>query len=210
MPGPASVTRMSEPAITTPDGVELEARWDAPAGEAAVGLVFCHPHPLHGGTMTAPLMDHVTGHLVASGRAVLRFNFRGVGGSGGGWEGGIGELNDVAAAMARARERYDRIELAGWSFGAAAALRWQARDNDDSIYVGIAPPVGGLPMPGPGDLKPASRAIIIGERDQLIAVNEVAEYAAAIGAQFRILPASDHFFHFREEQLAESVLEALG
>lgn len=209
--GTASVAAVTELLIDTADGVGLEARWDLPASREPTGaLVFCHPHPLHGGTMNAPLMDRVSSHLVGAGRAVLRFNFRGVGGSGGGWEGGIGELNDVAAAVALAQKLYDQTELAGWSFGAATALRWQARDRDDSTYVGIAPPVASVPMPGLGDLTPAPRSIIIGERDQVISVDDAREYATAIGATFRVLPATDHFFHFREEQLAELVLEALS
>ena len=198
--------------IETTDGITLDARWDEPDGPPEGYVVFCHPHPLHGGTMTAPLMEKVTAVLVAGGW-VLRFNFRGVGGSGGGWGGGVGEMDDVAAAMAAARDRSgDGVGLAGWSFGAATALRWQARDRDAAPYVGIAPPVEtshGPLLPDPQHLLGARRTIIIGERDQLIDVDAVRAYAEAIGADFKLLPASDHFFYFREERVGELVLAGL-
>ena len=203
---------VNELQLKAADGVVLEARWDLPETDPIDSIVFCHPHPLHGGTMTAPLMAMVTSHLVAAGHAVLRFNFRGVGDSGGGWGGGIDEINDVAAAMSLARETATRASIIGWSFGAAAALRWQARDRDASAYVGIAPPVrdpGGNSLPPSDVLPPASRSIIIGERDQLISVDDVRTYASAIGAGFEVIPAADHFFHFREERLAEMVVSAL-
>lgn len=199
--------------IETADGISLEARWDRPEGSPSGYVVFCHPHPLHGGTMTAPLMEKVTARMVESGWAVLRFNFRGVGGSEGGWGGGTAELDDVAAAMTAARaEAGDGVALAGWSFGAATALRWQARDGDTSTYVGIAPPVetsDGTRLPDPAELKPARRTIIIGERDQLIDVAAVQAYAEAIGAAFHLVPASDHFFYFREARVADLVLAGL-
>ena len=202
-----------EPAtLTTSDGFELEARWDVPAHPCEHTVVFCHPHPLHGGTMTAPLMDNVTEHLIRSGMAVLRFNFRGVGSSEGHWGKGVAEVRDVAAAMAAARDASPEVSLVGWSFGAATALRFQASEGDTAAYVGIAPPVRGsegATLPVPAELARARRTILIGERDQLIDVDDVRAYAANIGADFHVLAASDHFFHFRERRVAEHVTDAL-
>ncbi|MGI9602022.1 MAG: alpha/beta hydrolase, partial [Acidimicrobiales bacterium] len=115
------------------EGVDLEARWDSPEN-ATAAVVLCHPHPQHGGTMRAPLMHKVMKALTGNGLAVLRFNFRGVGTSKGEWSGGVGEMDDVAAAVAEARGGYDSVAVAGWSFGAATSLRWQARDGDGSTY----------------------------------------------------------------------------
>ncbi|MDH3498758.1 MAG: alpha/beta hydrolase [Acidimicrobiia bacterium] len=202
---------MTEFDLHTADGLALEARWDTPPTEPTRGIVFCHPHPLHGGTMTAPLMEKVTDHFVGAGAAVLRFNFRGIGRSQGGWGGGIGELDDVAAAVAAAQRAAADVSVIGWSFGAGAALRWQARDGDASTYVGIAPPIedsSGNTLPAPGELRTARRTIIIGERDQLISVDDSRDYAGSIGAGFEVLPASDHFFNYREEGLAAMVLAA--
>ncbi len=200
--------------LHTEDGVSLEAVWSEPEGEPRAALVLCHPHPQHGGTMNAPLITGVARHLTRDGWAVLRFNFRGVGESTGVWSGGEGEVHDVAAAVAAAAA--DRPELprhlAGWSFGAAMALRWQALHADDGPYVGIAPPVASEltpPLPDPAALRPASRHFVIGDRDQFTTIDELRAYAERIGAGLDVMKGSDHFFHFRDVRLAELVAAAL-
>jgi alpha/beta superfamily hydrolase len=190
--------------IETADGVELEARWDRPEIPHAA-VVFCHPHPQYGGTMHAPLMARVTKELVQRGFAVLRFNFRGVGGSTGIWGGGDAEAGDVGAAMDAARKTELPVNLAGWSFGSAVSLRWQAISGDMSPWVGIAPPVGIYELPAV--LAPARRTIIIGDRDQFVTVEEVEAYAATIGARVELLAGSDHFFTFRHRSVAEIMAE---
>lgn len=199
--------------LTASDGVELEATWDAP-GQPDRVLVFCHPHPLHQGTMTAPLMSAVTKELVADGFVVLRFNFRGVGGSDGTHDLGISEMDDIHVAVTTARSAYPDLPLAiaGWSFGAATALRWQAREGSTLPYVGIAPPVVSdrtPALPAPADLAPAQRTFIVGDRDQFVTTGDLSGYAASIGADIEILTGSDHFFYFREAKVAATMAEAL-
>jgi alpha/beta superfamily hydrolase len=199
--------------IVVDDTVALEARWDIPEDPGRV-TVFCHPHPMQRGTMTAPLMNAVTGHLVAAGFAVLRFNFRGVGGSTGTHGHGIDEMDDVAAAVDHAQGTYPDLQfgLCGWSFGAATALGWQARDGSTAPYAGISPPVRSdrsPELPPPDQLVPARRRFVIGYRDQFCTVDEIREDAGAIGADVEVLPGSDHFFYFREERVAEAVVEGL-
>lgn len=200
--------------IVTQDGIQLEARWDLP--EAARGvIVLCHPHPLHGGTMTAPLLEKIVAELVAANHAVLRFNFRGIGESGGVWSDGIAEVDDVNVAVHAARTRFPDHDLAvaGWSFGAATALRWQARDASDLPYIGIAPPVTSdltPPLPAPDELLPARRLFILGDRDQFVTVEALTAYATEIGASIEVLKASDHFFYFREQKVAAAIIDFLG
>lgn len=201
-------------ALTTADGVVLEGRWDVPPHPERA-LVFCHPHPLHRGTMTAPLMVGVTRHLVAAGFAVLRFNFRGVGNSEGRHDYGVGELDDVQAAIDLAAAAHPSLPLciAGWSFGAATALVWQAETHSTIPYAGIAPPVDSerAPrLPDPGSLRPAQRTFVLGDRDQFVAVDELRAYADGIGAHLEVLRGSDHFFYFREDRVAAAVAAALA
>lgn len=194
--------------------VELEARWDQP-GTAHTSLVLCHPHPQYGGTMTAPLMHKVTKKLVGFGFAVLRFNFRGVGASTGTWGGGREEIDDVQTAVLEARRSRPELPqaLAGWSFGAVTALAWQARAGDTTPYVGIAPPVVSDLMerlPPPAALQPGSRRFVVGDRDQFVTVDELRRYAETIGATVSVIAGSDHFFYFREPQVAGLVAEHFG
>ena len=199
--------------LRSSEGVELEARWDVPARPLAA-VVFCHPHPQHRGTMTVPLMIGVTNVLVARDLAVLRFNFRGVGASTGAWDDGVGEVEDVGAAVNAARERYPYlpIGIAGWSFGAATSLKWQAEAQAALAWVGIAPPVrldDVYRLPDPDTLLPAARQIIIGDRDQFSSVADTDDYAQRIGASVHVFKGSDHFFYFREERVGDIVADAL-
>lgn len=194
--------------IHSEDGIELEARWDRPESpEAAV--VFCHPHPQQGGTMTAPLMQKVTAVLVDRGLAVLRFNFRGVGRLTGEWAEGIGEIDDIGAAIEAAAAKYRPIPscIAGWSFGAATSLNWQARERSRLPWVGIAPPIFRLPQPQ--DLADASRTFIVGDRDQFVTVDQMEGYAASVDGEVQVIRGSDHFFYFREDRVGGMVANAL-
>ncbi len=200
---------MSSLELATSDGLRLVGRWDE-TSEADMAMVFCHPHPQHGGTMMAPLMHKVTKALVADNFAVLRFNFRGVGGSSGEWAGGEGEVNDVAAAMHQGAQRDLPLAIGGLSFGAATALRWQAREGDATPFVGIAPPVDSSYMQSPpseSELAKARRLFILGDHDQFIAVKDLESYASSISANMEVILGSDHFFFFREDRVAALMAE---
>ena len=192
--------------------VDLEARWDVPEAPDR-SIVLCHPHPLHRGTMRVPLFEEVTASLLERGVAVLRFNFRGVGRSSGSHDGGIAEIDDVAAAVGYAEDTFPDLPLGvgGWSFGAGTALRWHARDRSQHNYIGIAPGVGGSQrIPEAESLLPAQRTFIIGDRDQLVPPDAVIDYATRAQATLHVLKGSDHFFYFRERKVACLVAAGLG
>src|SRR5437899_10967509 len=77
--------------------LSLEARLALPASPTA-GVVICHPHPLYGGDMENPVVVRVQEVCAGLGLATLRFNFRGVGASGGVHAGGVGVLAAARAA----------------------------------------------------------------------------------------------------------------
>ncbi len=199
--------------IATDDGNILEAMVDSP--DTPIGtVVLCHPHPLHGGTMRAPLLIALTQRALGAGYRVVRFNFRGVGSSTGEFGDGVAEVRDVAAAMAHAWQFPEPVKgICGWSFGAATALSWQAQTGSTVPYVGIAPPVESplIPsLPDPSDLARGPRRFIIGARDQYVSVDDLEAYALAIGASVVVFPATDHFFIFRYDTLADDVVAGFG
>ncbi|HWP99559.1 MAG TPA: CocE/NonD family hydrolase [Vicinamibacterales bacterium] len=123
--------------------LELEGRLHLPDGAGPfAGVVVCHPHPQYGGDMRNNVVMTVCAALTAGGFAALRFNFRGVGRSGGAFDGGRGEGLDAAAAVSHlaALPTIDatRMGLAGYSFGALAALA--AADARLRALALIAPP----------------------------------------------------------------------
>jgi alpha/beta superfamily hydrolase len=189
--------------LTTSDGVTLEARIDSPSQPTRL-TVFCHPHPLRGGSMNAPLMIAVAAQLVENGHSVLRFNFRGTGASEGQHDYGRGELNDITAAFAFAETRELPVSLTGWSFGAAAALQWLA-DSDSTVpYVGIAPPPENLP----DDLPSGPKRVIIGNRDQIVDGEALRTYAVDHGIDL-LITSGDHFFHGRGKRIGDLVAQGL-
>jgi alpha/beta superfamily hydrolase len=199
--------------LGTADGNAIEAIIEEPSSVTGT-VVLCHPHPLHGGTMRAPLLISIETSAIEAGYRVIRFNFRGVGESTGEFGSGIDEMEDITAAMALAAEFREPVHgICGWSFGAATALRWQALTRSNVPYVGIAPPVSSPlapSLPGPSELAPARRRFIIGGRDQFIDTDELSAYAESIDAELFEYPASDHFFVFRYDQLATDVVDGFG
>lgn len=189
--------------LSTSDGQTLEARIDSPA-EPLRFTVFCHPHPLQGGSMNAPLMIAVANQLVDRGHAVLRFNFRGTGASSGQHDYGESELEDVGAAVQLAQERDLPLGIAGWSFGALTALRWLAQAGESMPYVGIAPPPQGLP----DDLPTGPKRIILGTREQVVDADALTSYATEHAIDLVLTPG-DHFFHGRGKRIGDLVGQGL-
>ncbi|MGI9585540.1 MAG: alpha/beta hydrolase [Acidimicrobiia bacterium] len=198
--------------IRTADGEQLETMVTK-AEEPTGTVVLCHPHPLQGGTMRAPILGAITQACIAANLDVIRFNFRGVGESTGEHGDGIAELRDVDAAVSLAEERsLPLVGIAGWSFGAAVALHWQSMTASSINYCGIAPPVDkplSAGLPDPEELASAARTFVVGNRDQLIDVDALVSYAASIDADIIRYETADHFFVFRHERLATDVVTAL-
>ena len=117
---------------------QLEGILRAPS-EAVAAAVVCHPHPLGGGTMNNNVVYRAAKALVAGGVTALRFNFRGVGASTGSHANGVGEEEDVRAALdfLRAQAPGLPIWIAGFSFGARVGLTVGARSDDVVKLFGI-------------------------------------------------------------------------
>ena len=187
--------------LATSDGETLESRWDVPEAPSGA-VVFCHPHPLQGGSMMAPLMIAVTTTLNARGFSVLRFNFRGTGESSGEHTDGELEVLDVAAAVETAGSTGLGLQLSGWSFGAGVALRWLGGQQDPVPYAGIAPATSALP----NELPPGPKRIVVGTRDQVVDVEALRRYAEEQAIDLLLTPG-DHFFHGRGEKIGNLVAQ---
>jgi alpha/beta superfamily hydrolase len=130
----------------------LVARHDPPeAPPPARGpraALVCHPHPLFGGTLENKVVAAVARTLRERGLHVLRFNFRGAGGSEGEHAGGAGEVDDARAALDRlaalagpAAASPGALLAAGYSFGSYVALTAALDDARVGALLAIAPPV---------------------------------------------------------------------
>jgi alpha/beta superfamily hydrolase len=188
--------------LSTSDGESLEARWDRPEDPTGV-VVFCHAHPMKGGTMMSPLMVGVTTRLVERGFAVLRFNFRGTGQSTGAHDDGGGEIQDVDAAVETGQAMGLPLFLAGWSFGAGMALNWLASQDDAPPYAGIAPWWSTVPE---SELPSGPKRIVLGTSDQVIDHDVIRHYAETHSIDLVLTPG-DHFFHGRGRKIGNLVAQ---
>lgn len=172
----------------------LEARYDPPGSGSGRQAVLCHPHPQYGGSLHDGVLDILARVLLDAGIGVLRFNFRGVGGSAGRYDGGEGELADLQAAAAWLQQQYpgDELWACGYSFG--AWVTWRALDAGlhPSRVILLAPPVGPMSFPPPAVAPPAMPVdVIAGTDDAFIDSAALAELA---GATVHRLDGADHFF----------------
>jgi alpha/beta superfamily hydrolase len=102
----------------------LEALLNTGRDDAPYAALVCHPHPEGGGTMHNKVVYHAMKAFSSFGLPVLRFNFRSVGLSEGLHDEGIGEQEDVQAALDWMERNLSRPMLfAGFSFGSNVGLR---------------------------------------------------------------------------------------
>jgi hypothetical protein len=119
----------------------LEALLNAGSPSATHAAVVCHPHPLYGGTLHNKVVFHAMKALNHFGFPVLRFNFRGTGLSEGEHADGIGEVDDVRAALDwLEREFALPVIFAGFSFGAAVGLRAACADARVAALIALGLP----------------------------------------------------------------------
>jgi alpha/beta superfamily hydrolase len=189
----------------------LEAALRDPRGTLRGGAVFCHPHPIHGGTMHTKAVYRAGQAFLELGLRSLRFNFRGVGCSTGTFDDGIGEEEDVMAAL-------DWLELGGIrempmvvggvSFGSMVGLTVGAEDPRVTALVGMGTPIHLYDYSYLADVqKPV--LIIQGEEDEFGSAVEVREVLGALGSHVTVegIPASGHLFEGHFEQVQELIRE---
>ncbi len=209
--GPTKAAPIST-TLTTDDGLRLEAQWAVP-DQPRNRVVIAHPHPQRGGNMHSLVVSALFHHLAATGCAVLRFNFRGVGGSEGSHDFGEGEQLDVQAAveaMAATVHNQCPLVLAGWSFGADLALTCDALELAGWFLV--APPLRVLQadrFKAAADARP--KRLAVPERDQFNPP-EQAQAAIAGWSNTVICPVggADHFLVGRTDRLNDLLDEFLA
>jgi uncharacterized protein len=202
-----------------PEGA-LDGLWSDP-GRGLPPAVICHPHPGHGGSMHSKVVHTIYRVLNGAGHPTLRFNFRGVGTSQGTYSGWDGEVGDVAAAAAFARERTGirPLWLAGFSFGSWVSAKFALEDGDVERFIALGMPVT-TNIDGRTfdffDRPPAPMLIVQGKRDRygspegILAVAERLRAAGGLPVEVRLVEGADHFFTGHLTQLAEALRDGLG
>ena len=188
----------------------LEAVLEVAPEHAPIGsVVVCHPQPQQGGTLQNKVVHTLARSFMRLGFAALRFNFRGTEQSEGEFDEGNGELDDalVAIEWMRRRDSQNPVWVAGFSFGAAIAVK-----------AAVATRVGGLISVAPAVARFATGLksqpdcpwlVIQGDQDELVDLEETVNWLNSLepGPELLIVPGGEHFFHGRLIELRDSVSE---
>ena len=197
----------------------LETLLNAGSADATHAAIVCHPHPLYGGTLHNKVVFHAMKALNSFGFPVLRFNFRGTGLSEGEHAGGVGEVDDVRAALDWLEREFTLpVIFAGFSFGAAVGLRAAYADPRVAALIAL-----GLPaVPVPSDsgeprvydfdflrecAKP--KLFVSGSRDQFAPAGKLEALVNTFADPKKLvrIEAGDHFFEGRLKEMRLAIEE---
>ncbi|HEY4712516.1 MAG TPA: alpha/beta family hydrolase [Dehalococcoidia bacterium] len=173
-------------------------------------VIVCHPHPLYGGSMDNNVVYSLSEKLTQASLASFRFNFRGVGESQGEFGQGIGEQEDVKAAISfiSTVKEVDskRIGIVGYSAGAGFAFPIGFNDTRIKALAAVSPPLNMFDF---DFLKscPRPKLLISGSRDDLIPVDQFLEFCQNLPEpkECESIEGADHFWWGYESRLAAKV-----
>jgi alpha/beta superfamily hydrolase len=204
---------MKKTRVSFPSGrLFLEGILAIPEGAGPFpAVIVCHPHPLYGGSMDNNVVNSLSETLTQASLASFKFNFRGVGGSQGEFGQGIGEREDVEAAISfiSSVKEVDstRIGLAGYSAGAGFAFPVGFNDDRIRALAAVSPP---LSMFDFDFLKscPKPKLLISGSKDELIPINQFLEFCQNLPGpkECESIEGADHFWWGYESRLAAKVV----
>jgi alpha/beta superfamily hydrolase len=197
----------------------IETLVETPA-HAAKGLaLIAHPHPLFGGTAENKVVQTLAKTLRDLGYVALRPNFRGVGGSAGAHDEGVGETDDMLAVLDWAQQLFGDssanlpVVLAGFSFGAyvqtrvATRLRDAGRPARRLLLIGTASGfIDGARHYDIGAV-PADTIVIHGDLDVTVPLANVLAWARPLELPVTVVPGADHFFH-RKLHVIRDIVQA--
>ncbi|MGD8228948.1 MAG: alpha/beta hydrolase [Desulfobacteraceae bacterium] len=171
------------------------------------GVVVTHPHSLYGGEMHNNVVEAVVQAYREKGYSTLRFNFRGVGGSRGSYDNGVGEQEDVKSAL---KYLFDlgksEIDLAGYSFGAWVNCLGLDKFDEARRLVMVSPPVNFIDF---GFLRYNLKIqlVVAGTRDDIAGHKLVEEMLPKWNpdAVYGLIQGADHFYWGYTQELKEII-----
>ena len=190
----------------------LEALLNAGAVDATHAALVCHPHPSFGGTLHNKVVFHTMKALNSFGFPVLRFNFRGAGLSQGEHDHGIGEVDDVRAALDWLNKEFHLpLIFAGFSFGAAVGLQAACPDIRVKAAIALGIPVAAIDNRtyDLGFLRTCSKPklFVSGARDQFGPQALLHQVVTSVPEPHKLvlIESADHFFEGRLRELRETI-----
>ena len=205
------VTKMAEERVFFNSGkLKIEGLLNHLQGDH--GVVVSHPHPLYGGDMQNNVVGVVVNAYFEKGYSTLRFNFRGVGASEGTHDHGVGEQDDVRAAIEfLSNLGIKHVDLAGYSFGAWVNAMGLTNYVQVDQVIMVSPPVGFLDFE---TLKSNEKIklVVLGSRDDIAQAELVKKAMPQWNpeASLKIIEGADHFYISKTGELKAIIGEFLN
>ena len=193
---------LSRALIDGPAG-KIEADINDPGGTRRGIALIAHPNPMQGGTKDNKVVTTLAKTFFALGYVAARPNFRGVGASGGQYDEGRGETEDLLAVVGYLTKQYRDLPLvlAGFSFGSFVQTR-VARRLEAQRLVLVGPAVNRFAA----ESVPPDTLVIHGERDDVVPLSAVLDWARPQNLPIVVVPGGEHFFHGRLNVLSDILL----
>jgi len=182
---------------------KIETDINDPGGPRRGIVLIAHPNPLQGGTKDNKVVTTLAKTFYSFGYVAVRPNFRGVGASEGTHDEGRGESEDMLAVAAYLGGRHHGlpIVLAGFSFGGFVQTRVARRIQFERLVL-VAPAVNRFPAES---VRPDT-LVIHGERDDVVPLSAVLDWARPQNLPIIVVPGGEHFFHGRLGLLSEIIV----
>lgn len=179
--------------------------------------VLGHPHSLHGGTMHNKVVTTLAASFSNLHIPSIKFNFRGVGKSGGSYDAGLGESIDMLIITRIWQDLYpsSKIIFAGFSFGSFVAYRaaaiYSSEISDSLPLITVAPSVVNYDyreFPG----FDGSWLVVQGDNDEIVEPRSVYDFVESFDKKPELLILSDttHFFHGKLVELKAKLTDYLS
>jgi alpha/beta superfamily hydrolase len=185
------------PATFIGENPRLEAVYED--NGSVYSVIVTHPHSLMGGNMHNNVVMAAWDAALEKGFSTLRFNFRGVGRSGGSFDDGNGEVQDLVAALDYVKKP---VIIIGYSFGAWIASKLMKKLDLPCIFV--SPPTAMFDFPCRKNDKVWA---ITGEGDQFCNVPILEGLMDK--SRITVMKHVDHFWFGFEPQLKSYLAEKL-
>jgi len=190
--------------------LKLEGLYNRVSGER--GVVITHPHPLYGGDMMNNVVEALRLAYNECGYSSLKFNFRGVGQSEGGYDNGDGEQKDVEAAIRYlADDGIEKIYLAGYSFGSWVIARGAKGYGGIGHIVMVSPPVDLFDFSSFQNTN-GIKLVIAGSEDNVADWRSIEKIMPLWNpdAILKVIDGADHFYWRNSDDLRKIIHDFLG
>lgn len=192
--------------------LSLEGIIEFPEGRGpSPAVIVCHPHPRYGGSMENSVVNSLCEALTQASFVSFKFNFRGTGKSQGEFSLGIGEQEDVDAAISFISEvtgvDAGRIGIVGYSAGAGFSFPVGVRDERIKALAAVSPPLSMFDFESLKDC-PKPKLLISGAKDDIVDASRFLQFCRDLPEPKECvsIEGADHFWGGYEPHLTGRVV----